>query len=159
MEFKELIEPLSPLYKDEVRRLGQVLGLDQRLVCRQPFPGPGLAIRVIGEITRERLDTLRDADAIFRQEIADAGLDKSIGQYFAVLAGIRSVGVAKGGRTYENTAILRAVNTTDFMEAEFARIPYELLDKVSRRITDEVSGINRVVYDITGKPPGTVEWE
>ena len=159
MDFKEIIEPLRMLLKDEVRQLGRELGLPEYLVSRQPFPGPGLAIRVIGDLTKEKLDTLRDADWIFREEIANAGLDTQINQYFAVLTNTRSVGVMGDGRTYDYTLALRGVTTTDFMTADWARIPYEVLDKVSVRIVNEVPGINRIVYDITSKPPATIEWE
>ena len=159
VDFKEIIEPLRLLFKDEVRQLGRELGLAEYLVMRQPFPGPGLAIRIIGEITKEKADLLRDADAIFREEIANAGLQYSINQYFAVLTNTRSVGVMGDGRTYDYTLALRGVTTTDFMTADWARIPYEVLDKVSVRIVNEVKGINRIVYDITSKPPATIEWE
>ena len=159
VDFKEIIEPLRLLFKDEVRELGRELGLPDYLVNRQPFPGPGLAIRVIGDLTKEKLDTLRDADAIFREEIANAGLDKSINQYFAVLTNTRSVGVMGDGRTYDYTLALRGVTTSDFMTADWARIPYEVLDRASTRIVNEVPGINRIVYDITSKPPATIEWE
>ncbi len=159
VDFKEIIEPLRMLFKDEVRRLGTELGLPDYLVWRQPFPGPGLAIRVIGEITKEKLDILRDADAIFREEIANAGLDREIHQYFAVLTSMRSVGVMGDFRTYDYTLALRGVTTTDFMTADFARIPYDVLEKASSRIVNEVKCINRVVYDITTKPPATIEWE
>ena len=159
VDFKEIIEPLRMLFKDEVRQLGRELGLPEYLVSRQPFPGPGLAIRVIGDLTKEKLDTLREADAIFRQEIAAAGEDKNINQYFAVLTNTRSVGVMGDGRTYDYTLALRAVTTSDFMTADWARIPYDVLDKISTRIVNEVSGINRIVYDITSKPPATIEWE
>lgn len=155
----EIIEPLRMLFKDEVRQLGRELGLPEYLVMRQPFPGPGLAIRIIGEITKEKADILRDADAIFREEIANAGLQYSINQYFAVLTNMRSVGVMGDARTYDYTLALRGVTTTDFMTADWARIPYEVLDKASSRIVNEVSGINRIVYDITSKPPATIEWE
>ena len=134
-------------------------GLPEYLVMRQPFPGPGLAIRVIGDLTKEKLDTLRDADAIYREEIAAAGEDKNINQYFAVLTNTRSVGVMGDGRTYDYTLALRAVTTSDFMTADWARIPYDVLDKISTRIVNEVKGINRIVYDITSKPPATIEWE
>ena len=159
VDFKEIIEPLRMLFKDEVRALGRELGLPKYLVQRQPFPGPGLAIRIIGEITKEKADALRDADAIFREEIANAGLDTQISQYFAVLTNMRSVGVMGDGRTYDYTLALRGVTTSDFMTADWARIPYEVLDKISVRIVNEVRGINRIVYDITSKPPATIEWE
>jgi len=159
VDFEEIIEPLRPLFKDEVRKLGKELGLADYLVWRQPFPGPGLAIRVIGEITKEKLDILRDADAIFREEITHARLDRDIHQYFAVLTSMRSVGVMGDTRTYDYTLALRGVTTTDFMTADWARIPYEVLEKVSNRIINEVRGINRIVYDITSKPPATIEWE
>ncbi len=158
VDFKEIIEPLRDLFKDEVRKVGTELGIPDFLVWRQPFPGPGLAIRVMDDITREKLDILRDADAIFRQEIANAGLDRSVSQYFAVLTDVRSVGVMGDARTYEYTLALRGVVTDDFMTAEWAKIPYEVLEKASKRITNEVKHINRVVYDITTKPPATVEW-
>lgn len=159
VDFKEIIEPLRMLFKDEVRQLGRELGLPEYLVCRQPFPGPGLAIRIIGDITKSKADTLRDADAIYREEIAAAGLDGSINQYFAVLTNSRSVGVMGDGRTYDYTLALRGVTTSDFMTADWARIPYGVLDKISVRIVNEVPGINRIVYDITSKPPATIEWE
>ncbi len=159
VDFKEIIEPLRLLFKDEVRALGRELKLSDVLVNRQPFPGPGLAIRIIGEITDEKLEILQDADWIFREEIANAGLDKSINQYFAVLTNNRSVGVMGDGRTYDYTLALRAVETSDFMTAEFSRIPYETLALVSNRIVNEVKSINRVVYDVTTKPPATIEWE
>ncbi len=159
VDFKEIIEPLRLLFKDEVRALGTELGLPEQIVWRQPFPGPGLGIRVLGAVTRERLDLLREADAIFREEIRLAGLDREIGQYFAVLTDLRSVGVMGDGRTYDCTIALRGVSTSDFMTAEWARIPYEVLDRASRRIVNEVRGVNRIVYDITSKPPATIEWE
>ena len=159
VDFKEIIEPLRLLFKDEVRKLGTALGLDEKLVRRQPFPGPGLAIRVIGEITPEKITILQDADAIFREEIANANLDRDISQYFAVLTNMRSVGVMGDGRTYDYTLALRAVSTSDFMTADFSRIPYDVLEKASVRIVNEVANINRIVYDITSKPPATIEWE
>ena len=159
VDFKEIIEPLRQLFKDEVRQLGREVGLPEYLVMRQPFPGPGLAIRVIGDLTKAKLDTLRDADAIYREEIANAGIAQDINQYFAVLTNTRSVGVMGDGRTYDYTLALRAVTTSDFMTADWARIPYDVLDKVSVRIVNEVAGINRICYDITSKPPATIEWE
>ena len=156
--FTGLVEPLRDLFKDEVRKVGLELGLPESMVWRQPFPGPGLGVRVVGAITREKLYMVREADAILREEIAKAGLDKEINQYFAVIPGIRSVGV-KGGRTYEETIALRAVVTKDFMSAEWARIPFEILATISSRIVAEVPGVNRVVYDITSKPPATIEYE
>ena len=159
VDFKEIIEPLRNLFKDEVRQLGIELGITENLVWRQPFPGPGLAGRVIGEITRDKLEILRDADAIFREEIANAGLDRSINQYFAVITDMKSVGVMGDGRTYDYTLALRGVTTTDFMTADWARIPYDVLEKCSNRIVNEVKHVNRIVYDITSKPPATIEWE
>ena len=159
VDFKEIIQPLRLLFKDEVRQLGRELGLPEYLVSRQPFPGPGLAIRVIGDLTKEKLDTLRDADAIYREEIAAAGLAESVSQYFAVLTNTRSVGVMGDGRTYDYTLALRSVTTSDFMTADWARIPYDVLDRVSTRIVNEVVGINRICYDVTSKPPATIEWE
>lgn len=155
----ELIEPLRELFKDEVRAVGEELGIPHKLVWRQPFPGPGLAIRVLGEITEEKLEIVREADAIFREEIANANLDETIWQYFACLPNIQSVGVMGDERTYCHTIALRAVTSSDAMTSEWARIPYELLDLVSRRIVNEVKGVNRIVYDITSKPPATIEWE
>ena len=157
MDFRGIVEPLRGLFKDEVRVLGHRLGLPEALVERQPFPGPGLAIRVIGDITKEKLEILRDADAIFRQELEAAHYDAH--QYFAVLTNVRSVGVMGDGRTYDYTVALRAIRTSDFMTCTFAEVPYEILGKVSSRIVNEVPHVNRVVYDITGKPPATVEWE
>ena len=158
MEF-DLIEPLRELFKDEVRAVGEELGIPHKLVWRQPFPGPGLAIRVLGDITEEKLEIVREADAIFREEIANANLDETIWQYFACLPNIKSVGVMGDERTYCHTIALRAVTSSDAMTSEWARIPYELLDLVSRRIVNEVKGVNRIVYDITSKPPATIEWE
>lgn len=159
VQFKQIVEPLRMLFKDEVRALGRELGLPDYLVWRQPFPGPGLAIRIIGEITKEKLDILREADAVFRDEIANAGLMHDINQYFAVLTDMRSVGVMGDGRTYDYTLALRGVTTSDFMTADWARIPYDVLDRISNRIINEVHSVNRVVYDITSKPPATIEWE
>ena len=159
VDFQEIIEPLRMLFKDEVRQLGRELGLPEYLVSRQPFPGPGLAIRIIGDITKEKADTLRLADFIFREELARAGEDQCLSQYFAVLTNTRSVGVMGDGRTYDYTLALRAVTTDDFMTADWARIPYDVLDRISVRIVNEVQGINRIVYDITSKPPATIEWE
>jgi GMP synthase (glutamine-hydrolysing) len=158
MDFK-LIEPLRELFKDEVRAVGEELGIPHKLVWRQPFPGPGLGIRVLGEITEEKLEIVREADAIFREEIANANLDESIWQYFACLPGVRSVGVMGDERTYSHLVALRAVTSSDAMTSDWARIPYEVLDTVSRRIVNEVKGVNRIVYDITSKPPSTIEWE
>ena len=155
ISFDEIVE----LFKDEVRAAGTQLGIPHELVWRQPFPGPGLAVRVIGEITKEKLDVLRDADAIFREEIAAAGLETMTNQYFAVLTDLKSVGVKGDARTYGYTVALRAVTTDDFMTAQWTRLPYDVLEKASNRITNEVMGITRVVYDITSKPPATVEWE
>ena len=159
VDFQEIIEPLRMLFKDEVRQLGRELGLPEYLVSRQPFPGPGLAIRIIGDITKEKADTLRLADFIFREELARAGEDQCLSQYFAVLTNTRSVGVMGDGRTYDYTLALRAVTTDDFMTADWARIPYDVLDRISVRIVNEVQGINRIVYDITSKPPATIEFE
>ena len=159
VNFEGIIEPLRYLFKDEVRKAGLELLIPSFLVWRQPFPGPGLAIRVLGEITDEKLDILKDADAIMREEIANAGLDKDINQYFAVLTNIKSVGVMGDGRTYDSTIALRAVTTSDFMTADWAHIPYDVLGKISSRIINEVKHVNRVVYDITSKPPATIEFE
>lgn len=159
VDFKEIIEPLRLLFKDEVRAAGLELGIPQHLVFRQPFPGPGLAIRIIGDITEEKVKILQEADFIYREEIVKAGLDRKIGQYFAVLTNLRSVGVMGDERTYDYTIALRAVTTTDFMTAEFAELPWDLLGTCSSRIVNEVKHVNRVCYDITGKPPATIEWE
>ena len=159
VDFEEIIEPLRRLFKDEVRQLGLALGLPESLVWRQPFPGPGLAIRIIGEITEEKLDILRRADAIFREEMAAAGLDRTANQYFAALTNMRSEGIMGDERTYDYAIALRSVQTQDFMTATWSRLPYELLDKVSGRIVGEVPHINRVLYDVTSKPPATVEFE
>ena len=159
MDFEEVVEPLRDLFKDEVREVGERLGIPNELVWRQPFPGPGLAVRVIGEVTEEKLSILQEADAIFREEVVNSGYEFMTNQYFAVLTDLRSVGVKGDARTYGYTIALRAVSTDDFMTAEWTRLPYELLEKVSNRITNEVQGITRVVYDITSKPPATVEWE
>ncbi len=159
VDFKEIIEPLRDLFKDEVRKAGLELGIPENLVFRQPFPGPGLGIRIIGEVTADKVRIVQDADAIYREEIAKAGLDREIGQYFAALTNMRSVGVMGDERTYDYAIALRAVNTIDFMTAESAEIPYEVLNKVMSRIINEVRGVNRVMYDLTSKPPGTIEFE
>ncbi len=159
VDFKEIVEPLRDLFKDEVRRVGTELGLPDSVVQRQPFPGPGLAIRIMGEVTREKLETLRDADFIFREEVAKAGLAGKIWQYFAVITNSKTVGVQGDFRTYENVIALRAVTSVDAMTADWARIPYDVLEKISSRITNEVPHANRIVYDITSKPPATIEWE
>ncbi len=159
VDFKEIIEPLRNLFKDEVRKAGLEMGLPEKLVFRQPFPGPGLGIRIIGEVTPEKVRIVQDADAIYREEIANAGLDKGIGQYFAALTNMRSVGVMGDERTYDYAVALRAVNTIDFMTAESAEIPWDVLQKVMSRIINEVRGVNRVFYDLTSKPPGTIEFE
>ena len=159
VDFKEIIEPLRSLFKDEVRKAGLELGIPENLVYRQPFPGPGLGIRIIGDVTAEKVRIVQEADAIYREEIANAGLDKSIGQYFAALTNMRSVGVMGDERTYDYAVALRAVNTIDFMTAESAEIPFEVLQKVMSRIINEVKGVNRVFYDLTSKPPGTIEFE
>lgn len=159
VDFKEIIEPLRDLFKDEVRKAGLELGIPEYLVFRQPFPGPGLGVRIVGEVTAEKVRIVQEADAIYREEIAKAGLDKGIGQYFAALTNMRSVGVMGDERTYDYAVALRAVNTVDFMTAEAAEIPYEVLNKVMSRVINEVKGVNRVLYDLTSKPPGTIEFE
>ncbi len=159
VDFKEIIEPLRLLFKDEVRKAGLELGIPEHLVFRQPFPGPGLGIRIIGEVTAEKVRIVQDADAIYREEIAKAGVDKELGQYFAALTNMRSVGVMGDERTYDYAVALRAVTTSDFMTAESAQIPWEVLGKVTSRIVNEVKGVNRVMYDCTGKPPATIEFE
>ncbi len=159
VDFKEIIEPLRDLFKDEVRKAGLELGIPEKLVNRQPFPGPGLGIRIIGEVTAEKVRIVQDADAIYREEIANAGISQSIGQYFAALTNMRSVGVMGDERTYDYAVALRAVNTIDFMTAEAAEISFEVLQKVMGRIINEVNGVNRVMYDLTSKPPGTIEFE
>ncbi len=159
VDFKEIIEPLRDLFKDEVRKAGLELGIPEYLVFRQPFPGPGLGVRIVGEVTEEKVRIVQDADAIYREEIAKAGLDRGIGQYFAALTNMQSVGVMGDERTYDYAVALRAVDTVDFMTAEAAEIPYEVLKKVMGRIINEVKGVNRVMYDLTSKPPGTIEFE
>ena len=159
VEFLGLIEPLKELFKDEVRKVGEKLGLPKELVWRQPFPGPGLGIRILGEITKEKISLLQEADAILRDEMSKNGYEKELSQFFCVLPGVKTVGVMGDHCTYDNLIIIRAVTTDDFMTADWARIPYEILQTVSNRITNECKGINRVVYDITSKPPATVEYE
>ena len=159
VDFKEIIEPLRDLFKDEVRKVGFELGLPEHIVMRQPFPGPGLAIRIIGDITREKISVLQEADWIFREEIAKAGLNREIWQYFAVLTSMKTVGVMGDSRTYNYTLALRAVTSVDGMTADWARIPYDVLERISNRIVNEVKDVNRIVYDITSKPPATIEWE
>lgn len=159
VDFKEIIEPLRDLFKDEVRKAGLELGIPEKLVFRQPFPGPGLGIRIIGEVTEEKVRIVQDADAIYREEMDAAGMGKSIGQYFAALTNMRSVGVMGDERTYDYAVALRAVSTVDFMTAESAEVPWEVLHRVTSRIVNEVNHVNRVMYDLTGKPPGTIEFE
>ena len=159
VDFKEIIEPLRMLFKDEVRAAGLELGIPEKLVYRQPFPGPGLGIRIIGEVTKEKVEIVQEADAIYREEIAKAGLDRKIGQYFAALTNMKSVGVMGDGRTYDYAIALRAVNTSDFMTADATDIPWQVLQTVMNRIINEVKGVNRVMYDLTSKPPGTIEFE
>ena len=159
VDFKEIIEPLRDLFKDEVRKVGLELGIPEYLVFRQPFPGPGLGVRIVGEVTAEKVKIVQDADAIFREEVANAGYDKKINQYFAALTNMRSVGVMGDERTYDYAVALRAVSTIDFMTAEAVEIPWEVLQKVMSRIINEVKGVNRVFYDLTSKPPGTIEFE
>ena len=159
ISFEELVEPLRELFKDEVRQVGAMLGLPKELVWRQPFPGPGLAVRIIGEITEEKIRILQEADAIYREEIDAAKLNDTPNQFFAVLTDTHTVGVMGDARTYGLTVALRAVSTDDFMTAEWTRLPYDVLARASSRITNEVSGVSRVVYDISSKPPATVEWE
>ncbi|MCH5170941.1 MAG: glutamine-hydrolyzing GMP synthase [Oscillospiraceae bacterium] len=159
IEFLDVIEPLCDLFKDEVRRVGEKLGIPKELVWRQPFPGPGLGVRIIGEITAEKIKILQEADAIFRDEMAKTGYESELAQFFAVLPNVKTVGVMGDHRTYEHLVALRAVTTDDFMTADWAKIPYDMLARVSNRITNEVEHVSRVVYDITSKPPGTVEWE
>lgn len=159
VQFLGIIEPLADLFKDEVRRVGERLGIPKELVWRQPFPGPGLGVRIIGEINEEKVKILQEADAVLRDEMAKCGYESNLAQFFCVLTGVKTVGVMGDHRTYENLIAIRAVTTDDFMTADWARIPYDILAKVSNRITNEVKGVNRIVYDITSKPPGTVEWE
>ncbi|MBQ9531690.1 MAG: glutamine-hydrolyzing GMP synthase [Eubacterium sp.] len=159
VQFLGIIEPLADLFKDEVRRVGERLGIPKELVWRQPFPGPGLGVRIIGEVNEEKVKILQEADAVLRDEMAKCGYENNLAQFFCVLTGVKTVGVMGDHRTYENLIAIRAVTTDDFMTADWARIPYDILAKISNRITNEVKGVNRVVYDITSKPPGTVEWE
>jgi GMP synthase (glutamine-hydrolysing) len=159
VDFREIVEPLRMLFKDEVRKVGLELGIPEKLVYRQPFPGPGLGIRIIGDITPDKVRIVQDADAIYREEIAKAGCDTGLGQYFAALTNMRSVGVMGDERTYDYAVVLRAVNTADFMTADCAQLPWEVLTKVANRIVNEVKGVNRVLYDCTSKPPATIEFE
>ena len=159
VDFKEIIEPLRSLFKDEVRKVGLELGIPEHLVFRQPFPGPGLGVRIVGEVTPQKVKIVQDADAIYREEIAAAGLDRELNQYFAALTNMRSVGVMGDERTYDYAVALRAVNTIDFMTAEAAEIPWDVLKRVMSRIINEVPGVNRVLYDVSSKPPGTIEFE
>ena len=159
MDFKEIIEPLRELFKDEVRKVGLELGIPEYLVFRQPFPGPGLGVRIVGEVTADKVRIVQDADAIYREELSAAGVDQDINQYFAALSNMRSVGVMGDERTYDYAVVLRAVKTIDFMTAEAADIPFDVLQKVMSRIINEVKGVNRVLYDLTSKPPGTIELE
>jgi GMP synthase (glutamine-hydrolysing) len=159
IKFKGLVEPLRMLFKDEVRKAGLELGIPENLVYRQPFPGPGLGIRIIGEVTADKVRIVQDADYIYRDELAKAGVDKDLSQYFAALTNMRSVGVMGDFRTYDYAVVLRAVKTSDFMTADCCEIPFEVLQKVMTRIINEVKGVNRVMYDLTSKPPGTIEFE
>jgi len=159
VDFREIIEPLRMLFKDEVRKAGRELGIPEHLVSRQPFPGPGLGVRIIGEVTAEKVRIVQEADYIYREELAKAGIDKELGQYFAALTNMRSVGVMGDERTYDYAVALRAVSTSDFMTAEAAQLPWEVLGIVTNRIVNEVKGVNRVLYDCTGKPPATIEFE
>ncbi len=159
IKFAGTIEPLGDLFKDEVRQVGEKLGIPHDLVWRQPFPGPGLGVRIIGEITEEKIKILQEADAVFRDEIRRSGIESELKQFFAVLPDVRTVGVMGDHRTYDHLIAIRAVTTDDFMTADWARIPYDVLARVSNRLCNEVEHVNRVVYDITSKPPGTVEWE
>lgn len=159
IKFDDVIEPLCDLFKDEVRKVGELLGIPKELVWRQPFPGPGLGVRIIGEITQDKIKVLQDADAVFRDEIAKSGIEQDLSQFFAVLPDVKTVGVMGDHRTYDHLIAIRAVTTDDFMTADFARIPYDILARVASRIINEVENVNRVVYDITSKPPGTIEWE
>ncbi|MBQ9562575.1 MAG: glutamine-hydrolyzing GMP synthase, partial [Lachnospiraceae bacterium] len=159
VDFREIVEPLRMLFKDEVRDAGRELGIPEYLVSRQPFPGPGLGIRIIGEVTPEKVRIVQDADYIFREEVAKAGVDRNLAQYFAALSNMRSVGVMGDGRTYDYAVVLRAVTTSDFMTAESAPIPWDVMTRITNRIVNEVKGVNRVLYDYTGKPPATIELE